>query len=70
MKQTDNEKPQPINQNVQSNQEAHGETYPLKIPEPQGDLADRAEVEIEQEIEELIWRVQQKLQRDQNGERH
>jgi hypothetical protein len=70
MKQTNNEKPQPINQSVQSNQEAHGEPYPMKIPEPQGDLADRAEVEIEQEIEELIWRVQQKLKRDTYGEGH
>lgn len=71
MKQTNDQKPQPIKQTAQSNQEPRGETYPMKIPEPQGDLADRAEVEIEQEIEELIWRVQQKLQREPYGsERH
>lgn len=37
------------------------ELYPEKIPEPTGDLADRAEIEIEQEIQEQIFRVRQRL---------
>lgn len=65
---TNESKPQPIKQNTESNQESHGELYPLKIPESQGDLADRAEVEIEQEIEELIWRVQQKVREGEQSD--
>ena len=67
MKEKQQQKPMPIKQNSAETQEARGELYPLKIPEAQGDLADRAEVEIEQEIEELIWRVQQQLRRGDDG---
>jgi hypothetical protein len=35
--------------------------YPLQIPEAQGDLADRAEIEIEQEIQAAIWQSREKL---------
>ncbi len=42
-------------------QTAAEEVYPEKIPESQGDLADRANIEIEQEIEEKIFRVRQRL---------
>ncbi len=37
------------------------ELYPERIPESQGDLADRAEIEIEQELQEQIFRIRQKL---------
>lgn len=63
-----NPKPQPVQQKAEANQETQREIYPLKIPESQGDLADRAEVEIEQEIEELIWRVQKRLREEENGQ--
>ena len=46
---------------------AHSETdelYPEKIPESQGDLADQAEIEIEQEIQEQIFRIRQRLNKD------
>ena len=34
------------------------ELYPIHIPESQGDLADRAEIEIEQEIQQQIYEAQ------------
>jgi hypothetical protein len=34
--------------------------YPLNVPESQGDLADRANVEIDQEIQERILQARQK----------
>ena len=37
------------------------EIYEEKIPESSGDLADQAEIEIEQEIQEQIFRIRQKL---------
>ena len=37
------------------------EIYEEKIPESRGDLADQAEIEIEQEIQEQIFRIRQKL---------
>lgn len=37
--------------------------YPEKIPESQGDLADRADIEIEQEMQELIWQVLKRIYR-------
>lgn len=45
-------------QAVQSGSE---EAYEEKIPESRGDLADQAEIEIEQEIQEQIFRIRQKL---------
>lgn len=39
------------------------ELYPTKIPESQGDLADRADIEIEQGIQEMIWRIRKQLNR-------
>lgn len=35
--------------------------YPEQIPEAQGDLADRANIEIDQEIQEKIMRVRQNI---------
>lgn len=35
--------------------------YPEQIPEAQGDLADRANIEIDQEIQEKILRVRQNI---------
>ena len=40
---------------------AEDAAYPLKISEAQGDLADRANIEIDQEIQEGILRARQKL---------
>ncbi len=45
-------------QAIQSNS---NEIYEEKIPESRGDLADQAEIEIEQEIQEQIFRIRQKL---------
>jgi hypothetical protein len=39
------------------------ELYPTKIPESQGDLADRADIEIEQGIQEMVWRIRKQLNR-------
>ena len=39
----------------------NGSAYEEQIPEAQGDLADRANIEIDQEIQEKIMRVRQNI---------
>lgn len=46
---------------TQALQSESTEIYEEKIPESRGDLADQAEIEIEQEIQEQIFRIRQKL---------
>lgn len=69
------EKESPLKKSISSpnpampERSAHSETeelYPEKIPESQGDLADQAEIEIEQEIQEQIFRIRQKLNQKKN----
>ena len=46
---------------VESAATASNELYPERIPESQGDIADQAEIEIEQEIQAQIFKVRQRL---------
>ncbi len=46
---------------VESAAATSNELYPERIPESQGDLADQAEIEIEQEIQAQIFKVRQRL---------
>ena len=55
------------NLKTNSTQSPVEDIYPEKIPESQGDLADRAEIEIEQEIEEQIFRVRQRLKENEKN---
>ncbi|MBC7465054.1 MAG: hypothetical protein H7256_03605 [Bdellovibrio sp.] len=44
-----------------TNTNLNGSSYEEQIPEAQGDLADRANIEIDQEIQEKIMRVRQNI---------
>lgn len=48
-------------QNKNEMHKAREDALEMNIPEAKGDLADQAEIEIEQEIEEQIWRARQNL---------
>ena len=50
---------------VESTAKNSNELYPERIPESRGDLADQAEIEIEQEIQAQIFKVRQRL-KEQN----
>lgn len=65
--QTDN-KPivQPAAPKAAENKVDASTLYPEQIPEPQGDLADRANIEIDQEIEEKIMRIRQNISTPDN----
>jgi len=52
---------QPAKPATNSNSTAVSNSYPEQIPEAQGDLADRANIEIDQEIQEKILRVRQNI---------